>query len=205
MTIFKRIALLSLGLFSLLTYITFSGLIDSPGFDYTEEYTLYQDVGKLASIKDVEDYLCAKDIQYKIKESKLVLPDYDDIEYFILSDNHSGYIKHSNLHRNLSRLDERDLDIVTIKKELINNETQEIIYLEDNGLTYTKIANNYYIEPTWIYTVIIIVSFFSYIILLPSMFIILMDDFFEWLKKKKESKKLAVKSASTSNDDNTKS
>ena len=202
----KRVALLCVGLISLVVYIIFSGIVDGPGIDYTAEYGIYQDMSSLASIKDVEAYLCDKDIQYEIKDSRLILTDYDDVEYIILPDNSSGYVEYSTLHHNLSRLDERDLDIVTVKNELINNETVETIYLEDNGLTYTKIANKYYIEPTWIYAIVIVISFFAYIVLLPSAFIILIDDFFEWLKRKKEAKKLAANGAAeTSEGENNKS
>ncbi len=201
MNIFKRVALLCLGLISLIVYIVFCGIFDAPGIDYTTEYAIYQDISNMSSLEDVEAYLNDKSISYDIKESKLVLPDYDDIEYIILPDGSSGYIKHSKLHHNLSRLDERDADIVTVKKELINNKTVETIYLEDNGLTYTKIANKYYIEPSFIYAIIIIISFFAYHILLISAIFILMDDFFNWLEKKKEAKKASAVAAELSSND----
>jgi len=206
MNIFKRVVLLCVGIIFLVTHIIFSGLLNSPGIDYTNEYEVYKDITSLTSVQDVETYLCSKNIQYMIEESKLVLTDYDDIEYIINPDNCSGYIKNSNIHHNLARLDERDLDIVTVKRNFVNNETIETIYLEDSGLTYTKIDNKYYIEPTLIYLITFVISLFGYIILLPSAIVILTIDFFDWIKKRKKAKKDAVtKTEETSENENNKS
>lgn len=203
--IFKRIALLGLGLISLAIYIIFCGYINAPGIDYTNEYVIYQDIHKLTSLAEVEAYLCNKNISYKIKESILILPDYDDIEYLINPDNSSGYIKYSELHHNLSRLDERDSDIVIIMQDFVNNEPTETIYLEDNGLTYTKINDKYYIEPTLIYSIVIIISFFASHVFLISITLILIDDLITWIKKKKEVKKSVDTPTETPSNDLSKS
>lgn len=200
---FKRLCSLILGLCSLFLLISFTTTVDGYGIDYTEEYSMYLDINEMSSLEDVEAYLDNLNISYDINESKLTLQDYENIEYVINTDNSSGYLQHSNLMHNLRRLDERDLDIVTVKKETINNETTELIYLETNVLTYTKIANKYYIEPTIIYVILIIVSFFSFIILLPSSIIEYIGVFFDWLKKKRDEKKAAVDAAATTSNDET--
>ena len=194
---FKRLCSLILGLCSLFLFISFTTTVDGPGVDYTKEYTMYLDIKEMSSLEDVESYLDNQNISYNINESKLTLPDYDSIEYVIKTDNSSGYLLHSNLMHNLSRLDERDADIVTVKKETINNEITELIYLETNGLTYTKIADKYYIEPTIIYVILIIVSFFSFIILLTSSITEYIGVFFDWLKKKRDAKKNTADIAET--------
>lgn len=186
---FKRLCSLILGLCSLFLFISFTTTVDGPGVDYTKEYAMYLDIKEMSSLEDVEAYLDNLNISYDINESKLTLPDYDSIEYVIKTDNSSGYLLHSNLMHNLTRLDERDTDIVTVKKETINNEITELIYLETNGLTYTKIADKYYIEPTIIYVILIIVSFFSFVILLTSSITEYIGVFFDWLKKKRDEKK----------------
>ena len=194
---FKRLWSLILGLCSLLLFISFTTTVDGYGTDYTKEYSMYLDIKEMSSLEDVESYLDNLNISYDIDESKLTLQDYESIEYMINTDNSSGYLLHSKLMHNLSRLDERDTDIVTVKKETINNETTELIYLEDNGLTYTKIADKYYIEPTIIYIIFIIVSFFSFIILLPSSICEYIGVFFDWIKKKRDAKKNTADAAET--------
>ena len=186
---FKRLCTLILGLCSLLLFISFTTTANGYGVDYTKEFHMYLDIKEMTSLEEVESYLSNLNISYDIDESTLTLPTYDNIEYVINTDNSSGYLLHSTLMHNLNRLDERDLDIVTVKKETLDNETTELIYLEDNGLTYTKIANKYYIEPTIIYVILIPVSFFSFIILLPTSIIEYLGVFFDWLKKKRDEKK----------------
>ncbi|MBR6689062.1 MAG: hypothetical protein IKL68_03515 [Clostridia bacterium] len=186
---FKRLCTLLLGLCSLILFISFTATVDGPGVDYTKEFGMYLDIKEMTSLEEVETYLDNLNVSYDINESKLTLPDYGNIEYVINTDNSSGYLLHSTLMHNLNRLDERDLDIVTVKKETIDNEIIELIYLEDNGLTYTKIANKYYIEPTIIYLILIPISFFSFIILLTTSITEYIGVFFDWLKKKRDEKK----------------
>ena len=104
---FKRLCSLILGLCSLFLFISFTTTADGPGVDYTKEYAMYLDIKEMSSLEDVEAYLDNLNISYDINESKLTLPDYDSIEYVIKTDNSSGYLLHSNLMHNLSRLDER--------------------------------------------------------------------------------------------------
>lgn len=184
----KRLCALFIGIISLIGCIFYSQLLEAPGIDYTTSYELYNDIRELSQVKDVESYLDNKNISYEIDENRLTVPDYDTIEYIINPDNETGYIVHSTLIHNLSKLDERNLDIIYVKKDIIDGQTLETICLDKNGFIYTKIDNKYYVEPTLIYLIHVIVFFLSSIIILPLIIIEYIGIFFDYLKKRKDRK-----------------
>lgn len=184
----KRLCALFIGIISLIGCIFYSQLLEAPGVDYTTSYELYNDIRELSQVKDVESYLDGKNISYEIDENRLTVPDYDTLEYIINPDNETGYIVHSALIHNLSKLDERNLDIIYVKKDIIDGQTLETICLDKDGFIYTKIDNKYYVEPTLIYLIHVIVFFLASIIILPLIIVEYIGILFDWLKERKNRK-----------------
>lgn len=179
-----RLFALFIGIISLIGCIFYSGLINQPGIDYTMSYEIYNDLKELSQVKDVESYLDNKNIAYTIDENRLTTPEYDTIEYIINPDNETGYIAHSTLIHNLSKLDERNLDIIYVKKDIIDGKTLETVCLDKDGFIYTKIDNKYFVEPTLIYLIHAIIFFIASIIILPMIIIEYIGVLFDWLKEK---------------------
>lgn len=189
----KRLFALFIGIISLIGCIFYCKLLETPGIDYTASYELYNELKELTLISDVEHYLDNKNVSYEIDENRLVVMDYNSVEYIINPDNKTGYIVHSNIMHNLSKLDERNLDIIYIKKEIIDEKTLETVCLNESGFIYTKINNNYYIEPTIIYLIYCIGFLLVSIIILPIIIIQYIGILFDWLKKRKDKKLLITK------------
>lgn len=184
----KRFTALCIGIVLLVICIFFCELLNQPGADYTVAYEAYNDLKELSSLEDVENYLNSKCISYEINNSKLTLPDCDSIVYIINPDNDTGYLSHSSIMHNLSKLDARNFDRVMVTNTFINNTPTEVTYLWNKGCLYTKLANHYYVEPTLFYAAIMLINFITAIIILPCVIIDYIGVFFDWLKERKNKK-----------------
>ena len=195
-TILKFFGRFCVGLLMLAISLSFSYSAQSPGSDYTKEYNIYQDIYDITNISDITQYLDNNDISYTISKQKLKLNDYDNISY-ILDDNNSCKIIHSKLIYRLSKLDEKDYDIVSVDKFKFNDELTERIYLKKGIYTYSKINDKYFINDTIIQQTGYIISAIATMLTFMNLTIDIMYEISNQIKKKRENKKTKFKSLTT--------
>lgn len=185
------------GLLMLAFCLFFSYCVQDPGKDCTKEYTIYQDISDMTILSDVTNYLNDNNISYTISKQKLKLDDYDNISYMIYNDNNSCAIIHSDLIYRLSKLDEKDYDIIAVDKITFNDTPTERIYLNKGLLTYSKINDNYFVKNSFIYQFGFITSGLSVFLTFVNLGTDILYETYTHLKKKRENKKLKTESLTT--------
>ena len=188
----KRVVLLCTGAAMLIIFIVFTCILANPGKDYTKEYEIHLALLELENVEDVEAYLTENKLSYEITNSTITLNNYDNIKYVIRTDNSTGYLVPSEKFLYLAKLDAKDYEIVTVEKEATADGFNEHIFIKNKGITYSKYNGGYFIQTTWVLTLVKTISNIGFI----AIGIYLVLDYLELYTKAR--KKKAVKTPSPS-------
>lgn len=145
----KRLVLLSTCVAMLIVYICFSCVLAGHGKNYTEEYKIHLALKEFDTVQEVETYLIDNKVSYSINNSIITLKDFNNIQYVIHTDNSTGVLVPSNKCMILEKLDAMDFEIVKVNKEATEDGWNEHIFLKENGITYSRINGDYFIQTTW--------------------------------------------------------
>ena len=184
----KRLVLLCTGVAMLIVSIVFSCILSTHGKEYTKEYQIHLALLELDNVQDVEAYLTENNISYSINNSTLTLNNYENIEYFIRTDNSTGYLIPSEKFLYLAKLDAKDYEIVTVEKEPSNDGYDELIFLKHKGITYSKFNGSYFIETTRALKTIQVISTIAYILIGVYLVLDYLELYFNMLKNRAASK-----------------
>lgn len=154
------LAIFLIGIASLMMYIgCYLSIEKSYGENYTEAYMIYKDLSSLNSIEEIEAYLVSNNHSYKINKNTLTLRDYEDIKFVLENNNVSGTIIACNECVMLSKLDEKDYEMIAVEYFIADEgEWVERIYFKQDNNVYSKVNDNYYINFTFKYDSLALIS-----------------------------------------------
>ncbi len=161
-------------LFTATSFLCFSASEDI-GNDHTKEFAIYSDLSNLTSLKDVKVYLDDNKLSYEIEDGKLSLTEYKNVMFIINSDNVNGNIKSDKDMEKFILLNNPNYEEVSVKTIYSEDGVTEQLYIDGSFARYSKIGDNYYINPTFLSKlfsrILISLATFCFVVVIISLFI----------------------------------